>query len=34
MQVQHATTAVELERARRRRAAEAFAQEVGFENGK
>src|SRR5262245_4233138 len=29
MQTQHTTTAVELERARRRRAAQAFAQEVG-----
>jgi hypothetical protein len=30
MQVQHTETTVELERVRQRRAAEAFAQEVGF----
>lgn len=34
MQIQHTATAVELERARRRRAAEGFAQEIGFENSK
>src|SRR5262249_33740064 len=32
MQVQHTETAVELERTRRRRAAEMFAQDVGFED--